>query len=209
MCQNHAWVSLIVVFIGYERNASPLAGVHRLRRYFSSLLGAKTAEDLLGEATKVRETEGRAVESASTNLKRLPEAAAGNAFKFDHAGSISLFTYIGSPMIIRVCLALGALSFSSASNSAEWSGFRNIVELGCMKSEGTCWVTLEGSAMTGAPGCSSPALRWDVKNDANGKNFYALFLLAQASKKRVALNVDGCYSAQPNYPTFTFGQIEP
>ena len=111
-------------------------------------------------------------------------------------------------MFKLVVLTLVASFVAVPSFAAEWSDYRKIQAFGCHKTDGTCYMTLEGAPLTGAPGCSQTSVRWDVKNDPNGKTWLALVMLAHATNGRIAVYVDGCYVNQPIYPTFTYGAIE-
>ncbi len=88
---------------------------------------------------------------------------------------------------------------------AEDTGFRNIIEYGCHKSDGTCFVSLDGPAFTGAPECVGNQLRWDTKGDANGKSWLAMIMAAAASGKKINFYVSGCQS--PGHPTFLYGWV--
>jgi hypothetical protein len=108
------------------------------------------------------------------------------------------------------CLAaLALMAVSSTATAAEVSGWRTIREMGCHRLDGTCFVVPGGAAVTGGPGCVSNLVRWDSKGDASGKNWLALFMQAKATGKRVSLYVEGCYTAQPQDPTFGYGMLEP
>jgi hypothetical protein len=113
-------------------------------------------------------------------------------------------------MLKSMALVLGTASvmlFSQNCLAAEYS-FRSILEFGCHKNDGTCYVNLDGPPLTGGAGCVGNHIRWDAKNDANGKNWLALMMMAKALNKRVALYIDGCYVNQPSIPTFAYGSIE-
>ena len=92
--------------------------------------------------------------------------------------------------------------------AAESSGYRNIQDFGCPKADGTCFMTIDGPPVAGAPSCASNSVRWNAKNDVNGQNWLALVMMAKATGKKISLYIDSCYSEQPAYPTFGYGVIE-
>jgi hypothetical protein len=111
-------------------------------------------------------------------------------------------------MLKSTALILGLILFSHSCWADEWPGYRAILDFGCHKNDGTCYMTLDGPPVTGGPECISNSVRWDAKNDANGKNWLALVMMAKALNKRVGLYISGCYVNQPSLPTFTYGSIE-
>ncbi len=106
-------------------------------------------------------------------------------------------------LLVTLPLALMAVPSSAGAPS----GYRNILDFGCHKNDGTCYVTIDGAAV-GDITCSSNSVRWDSKNDINGKTWLALIMAAKAQGKRVSFYIDGCYVNQPAYPTFGYGAIE-
>lgn len=111
-------------------------------------------------------------------------------------------------MLFRLIIAVSFASIASIAHGAEWSGYRNILEFGCHKADGTCYVTIDGTPVTGGPSCVRNDVRWDSKNDVNGKTWLALVMFAKASQKKLGFYIDGCYVLQPAYPTFTYGVVE-
>jgi hypothetical protein len=89
-----------------------------------------------------------------------------------------------------------------------WSGFRAITDFGCHNIDSTCFLTVDGPPVSGGSGCTSNSIRWDSKNDPNGKTWLAIILAAKASGGRVGFNINRCYPAQINYPTFNWGLLE-
>ncbi|MEE9303043.1 MAG: hypothetical protein V3U84_04570 [Thiotrichaceae bacterium] len=87
------------------------------------------------------------------------------------------------------------------------TGLRDIVSLGCHKTGGTCYIQINGVPV-GAPACVGNSIRWSVMNNDNGKTWLALFTTALALKKKVNLNITGCYVNEPIVPTFSYGTIE-
>lgn len=112
-------------------------------------------------------------------------------------------------MLKSSLIVFGIVFLSQPCVAAGLSGYRSIQSIGCHRSDGTCYIDIDGPAVTGGSGCTSNSVRWDSKNDTNGKNWLALVMLAKSLNKKINLNIDGCYSPQPSYPTFTFGVIEP
>jgi hypothetical protein len=112
-------------------------------------------------------------------------------------------------MIFRLLVAAFISTASITSHAAEWSNYRTIMEYGCHRMDGICYVNLDGPPMTGGPGCISNNIRWDTKNDVNGKNWLAIIISAKATGKRVAFQIDGCQPQFPAYPTFLYGHVEP
>jgi hypothetical protein len=105
-------------------------------------------------------------------------------------------------------IAVGMVFLCQPCVAADWSGFRTIQEFGCHKVDGTCYMTIDGPPVTGGAGCTSNSVRWDLKDDAGGKNWLALVMLAKSLNKRVGVAVDGCYLPEPMFPTFAYGYIE-
>ena len=88
--------------------------------------------------------------------------------------------------------------------SAETSGWRNILDLGCHDFDGTCYVTLDGAPVTGSPGCSSNSIRWNAQSDINGKSTLAIMMMANATGSKVSIYTDKCYPAQAAFPQLTY-----
>lgn len=95
-----------------------------------------------------------------------------------------------------------------AAASEGWTDYRRVLDFGCHRQDGTCYVTVEG-APVGASTCTSTSIRWNSKDDVNGKNWLALIMFAKATGKRVGFYVSGCYLPQPVFPTFGHGSVEP
>lgn len=104
------------------------------------------------------------------------------------------------------CLLLCTQVHSQTASG--WTGFRNIVSFGCHNVDGICYVTLDGDPVYGGSGCTSNSVRWDSKNDPNGKTWLAIVLTAKATNARIGLNINRCFVNQPSFPTFNFGSIE-
>lgn len=77
------------------------------------------------------------------------------------------------------------------------TGFRSIVDIGCHEGNGTCFVTLDGSAFGGGENCragASTELRWDDADQANGKRTFAALYGAFLAGKQVNIEFAGCTS---------------
>lgn len=97
--------------------------------------------------------------------------------------------------------------FITASVSAEDTGMRKIVSLGCHHGNGTCYVTLDGSPFGRSLGCASGAtnhFRFDDGDTAIGRRSYASFLAAFLSNKLVSVSVSGCTSQGVPMLTYFF-----
>jgi hypothetical protein len=106
-------------------------------------------------------------------------------------------------------IILFALSvFSMHINAEEGStGFRNITGFGCHLVDGTCYFNIDGGAV-GPDECLSSNVRFNSQNSINGTTWLSLLQIAITTGKRIQLNIVGCYSLQPRYPTFNYGSIE-
>lgn len=114
------------------------------------------------------------------------------------------------PSLKRVAgllITLSMVMWMTPSAAGTTTGYRNILDFGCHKNDGTCYVTIDGAAV-GDITCTSNSVRWDSKNDVNGKTWLALIMAAKAQGKRVSFYIDGCYASQPMFPTFGYGVIE-
>jgi hypothetical protein len=105
-------------------------------------------------------------------------------------------------------LAVFLLGLSGLVYGAQSSGYRNIVDMGCHNSDGTCYILVDGSPVTGAAGCSSNSLRWDARSDPNGRSTLALLMMAKSQGLRVSAYVSSCYALQPIYPQIQYINIE-
>ena len=94
------------------------------------------------------------------------------------------------------------------AHADEWSGYRNILSFGCHKGDGTCFVEVDGAPINGGSTCIGNSIRWDAKKEANGKSIFALIAIAKATNKKVGFAIQGCYSLQPQFPTFVWAMIE-
>jgi hypothetical protein len=89
-----------------------------------------------------------------------------------------------------------------------WTGFRSISDFGCHNTDGTCYLTIDGDEVSGGSNCTSRSIRWDSRNDPNGKTWLALLLTAKSLGTKVGFYVGSCYAMQPVYPTFYWGALE-
>lgn len=110
-------------------------------------------------------------------------------------------------MSFRYLSAAVFTCMAGLAHADEITGDRNILGYGCHKNDGTCFVFLDGPAFTGGPECTGTQIRWDAKNDVNGKSWLAIIMMAAANKKKISFYVSGCQS--PNHPTFLYGTVEP
>lgn len=99
-----------------------------------------------------------------------------------------------------------ALSVCAAvAKSAEYVPARYIVDLGCHNTNGTCYVTLDGSGFGSSLGCAlgvTTQFRFDDADTAIGRRSWASMLFAFSMKKHVGVSVNGC-TAQ-GYPKLDF-----
>lgn len=110
-------------------------------------------------------------------------------------------------MLLRYLVGAVFVGLAGMAQADEDTGARNITGYGCHKADGTCFVFLDGPAFTGGPECTGTQLRWDAKNDANGRSWLAIIMAAAINKKKISFYVSGCQS--PGHPTFLYGQVEP
>lgn len=108
---------------------------------------------------------------------------------------------------MRIITMLLSFFLSNTGMSAESSGFRNITDLGCHNGDGTCYISLDGAPVTGASGCSSNSIRWDSRNDANGKATLALMMMAKSLNLKVLVYTSSCYPLQPAFPQIQYVNI--
>jgi hypothetical protein len=90
--------------------------------------------------------------------------------------------------VAAVCIATGA-------RAGEYIGPRKILDLGCHNTDGTCYVTLDGSAFGSTLGCvvgSITEFRFDNGDTADGRRAYASFLSASIAGKSISVYLDGC-----------------
>lgn len=87
------------------------------------------------------------------------------------------------------------------------TGLRNITGFGCHLNDGTCYFDIDGLAV-GPVECVNNNVRFDSINSAGGKTWLSIIQIAITTKRRITLNIEGCYSNQPAYPTFKWGRLE-
>lgn len=93
---------------------------------------------------------------------------------------------------------------SGVSRAGQETGFRNITSVGCHRSDGTCFIIVDGSGFYGG-GATCSEIRNEVRfstEDANGKRNYMTLLSAYMVGKKVSFYVNGCYVNQPAFQTF-------
>jgi hypothetical protein len=109
---------------------------------------------------------------------------------------------------MKIMLLIISSIFSANILAQEGStGFRNIIGFGCHLNDGACYFDIDGGAV-GLAECLSSNIRFNSQDTINGKTWLSLLQIALTTGKRIQLNIVGCYSLQPNYPTFNFGRIE-
>ncbi|MGK3962892.1 hypothetical protein WMF38_01705 [Sorangium sp. So ce118] len=93
--------------------------------------------------------------------------------------------------------------------SAEATGQRQILQIGCHLNDDICYVTISGSA-AGPSRCRSTSIRWNSQSSTNGKNLLSLLTAAYLAGKKVnfAVSDSACFSDQPTYPTFDYANVE-
>jgi hypothetical protein len=96
--------------------------------------------------------------------------------------------------------------FSGGVYAGENSGARTILTYGCHKSDGTCYVLIDGPPVTGAPECVGNDIRWNAKEEANGKSWLSMIMLAAATGKMINFYIAGCHGP---FPTFSYGTVYP
>ena len=96
------------------------------------------------------------------------------------------------------------LVLSSTLYAFESTGFSELLDIGCHKYNNICYVTISGDA-AGPDTCKSNSIRWDEKNDANGKSILMLISSAFYADKKVNFNVSNtCFSGQTGFPTMIY-----
>ena len=99
--------------------------------------------------------------------------------------------------------ALAAI-LSPTAFSAEYSGARTIVDMGCDNVDTICYIDLSGAPVGATVGCSSNYIVWDSVNDPNGKNTLASLLAAFVSGKQINVYINSCLAARPANPTMWY-----
>lgn len=95
---------------------------------------------------------------------------------------------------------------TSTVASTGGTGWRKITSFGCHLVDGTCYFSIDGEPV-GESNCLGNNVRFDALNMPNGKIWLGIIQQAIATKKKVNLNINGCYGTSI-YPTFNYGQIE-
>ena len=97
------------------------------------------------------------------------------------------------PAILFAALVLD----QGSAIAAEGTGPRRILDVGCHNTDGTCYVTLDGTSFGASLGCAkapTTQFRFDNGDTAIGKRSYASFLSAFLSGKSVSVYLEGCTS---------------
>jgi hypothetical protein len=106
-------------------------------------------------------------------------------------------------MHIRATLSMLVLAFPLCAKAESAVG--RVSGLGCHNIDNTCWVQVEG--FSSSTYCNhSDQIRWNA-GSTWGARWYATFLAAQMSGKRVFLEVHSTACDSQGYPTFVFGNI--
>lgn len=110
-------------------------------------------------------------------------------------------------MLLRYFVGAVFVFLTGMAHADGETGARNIMGYGCHKGDGTCFVYLDGPAFNSGAECSGNELRWDAKNDVNGRSWLVIIMAAAINKKKINFYVSGCQS--PYHPTFLYGIVEP
>ncbi len=103
---------------------------------------------------------------------------------------------------------LVACFFFPCAAFAEGTGPRQIVQIGCVLTTGQCYVTISGAPVGGTFGCSSTSVRWNADNTASGNRSFVLLYAAYLKLKTADFNISGCYAESPEFPTFSWVNIQ-
>lgn len=108
---------------------------------------------------------------------------------------------------LRICIIF--LALMNVAVAGENTGFRSIVDIGCHRIDGTCYLTLDGSPFVVAGSSCNlyPNMFRFSTDDTNGKRAYMSLLAAYLAGKKVSLYANGCYINQPNFQTFDWFNI--
>lgn len=111
-------------------------------------------------------------------------------------------------ILLPIILGLGLALLGSRASAGESVGSRKIVSLGCHNSDGTCYVTLDGSSFGSTLGCTVATyqeFRFDNGDTVVGKRTYASLLAAFFSGRYVSVYLDGCTSQ--GFPKLIYFQV--
>lgn len=106
-------------------------------------------------------------------------------------------------MHIRATLSMLVLAFPLCAKAESAVG--QVSGLGCHNTDNVCWVQIEGFSSSAYCNNSSQ-LRWDA-GSTWGSRWYATFLAAQMSGKRIFLEVLSTGCSSQGYPTFVYGSV--
>jgi len=102
---------------------------------------------------------------------------------------------------LRIILSTVFCICTSLSSNGAFAGEsvagRKVVGVGCHNTDGTCFVTLDGSPFGATLGCAVGAsndFRFDNGDTPIGKRAYASFLAAALAGKTVSVSLEGCTS---------------
>jgi hypothetical protein len=103
-----------------------------------------------------------------------------------------------------IIIVITLLSIVGDAAAATGSGYREIVNMGCVLGNTTCYVYVSGGSV-GPVNCNSTSIRWDEKNSPGGKNALAMLTSAFMAGKTINFAItDTCYGS---YPTFSYFNI--
>ncbi len=93
-------------------------------------------------------------------------------------------------LLMYICL----LFIANSAFADEGVTSRQIVDIGCHITDGTCYVTLSGSSFGQSQTCTKPSneFRFDGST-THGKRAYATLYAAFLAKKSVDIVIQGCY----------------
>lgn len=98
-------------------------------------------------------------------------------------------------IILSTVACIGISLTSTNVFAGETVASRKVVGVGCHNSDGTCFVTLDGSPFGSTLGCAvgvSNDFRFDNGDTSSGKRAYASFLAASLAGKVVSVSLEGC-----------------
>lgn len=99
------------------------------------------------------------------------------------------------------------LCFSLNLYAGELTDARKLTNIGCHKNDDTCWVMVEGTAVV-PNNCKSTFIRWRKQQDVNGEAIFSHLTSAFFAGKKIMFYLsDGCFTPQPEYPTFNYYHI--
>lgn len=102
-------------------------------------------------------------------------------------------------LLLSTALVLGVIGDASAENT----GPRTVLDIGCHLHDTTCYVTVSGTAV-GPSACRATNIRWSA-GLPNGKSVLALLTAAFAAGNSVNITVDdGACFGQAGFPALLY-----